>query len=199
MPAMNTHHLYFSTSKVAQLAQVERHVILAAVQRNQHWKGIKPQRLANGHWAWPAVQVYQALHMLPADLPKRDAATLARVALCSSYPELDPWHAQQTLDRFFSPEIEGASKSERLDSLESACRGLLRHIEAIGACARESMSDEDCMNDQDFKRLNDLGQDITNACTQAVEPMRWRSPAPVAVSQGMFTGQRRDVSKGAPQ
>lgn len=74
--------------------------------------------------------------------------------------------------------------------------GLLRHIEAIGACARESMSDEDCMTDQDFKRLNDLGQDIDNACTRAVEPLRWRSPAPAAPAD-MFTGRSVNVGTEA--
>lgn len=61
-------HFSISTRRAAQLAGVEPHVLITALGRHGHWKGVTPRKMPNGRLLWPSLDIYAAIGKLPPPL-----------------------------------------------------------------------------------------------------------------------------------
>lgn len=87
-------HFSFTTRRAAEIACVEKHVLLTALQRHGHWRGIVPRKLPSGHLRWESSAVYEVCGVLPA--ARNAQAESWRAAVCGKI-DVDPLAAYKVI------------------------------------------------------------------------------------------------------
>ena len=168
----NQTHFSFTTRRAAEVAGVEKHVLLTALQRHGNWRGIVPIKLPSGHLRWPAAAVYQAAGQLPQG--RATPATQAREHVCA-HTDADPFQSQKVLDHLFSSEPQGNDPAGRFAHLFARVQHLIDHADAVAGLARATMHDEDNLSADDARRLRWLADCLEVAADNSVRPLLWRA------------------------
>lgn len=169
----NSIPIYISTRRTAQLADVEPHVILMRLQRDGYFKGIKPRKAENGHWVWPAAEVYKALGLFP-DSKRPDAQGLQDRAIQAT--GADVLAAHLVVDWLHQTSRTAPTQRERTDEMFA---DLEDHIGLTRACRARvgfALNDEDEMTAIDWGRAKALASALENQLAALVGFLRWRSP-----------------------
>lgn len=165
-----------TTRRAAEIAGVERHVLLTSLQRHGHWRGVAPRKQPNGRLLWPAVAVYEALGKLSA-LPVRSPAARLRQRLCERAPNADPFHVQAACDALLTESPDGDTPRQRFDSVLRDLADLEAHMQAVSARIGAVLCDEERMTPDGWQAFNEAAVRIEHAAALVCTPLRWRSPA----------------------
>ena len=165
--------LYISTRRTAQLANVEPHVILMRLQRDGAFKGIKPRKAENGHWVWPAADVYKALGLFP-DSRRPDAQGLQDRAIEAT--GADVLAAHLVVDWLHQTSRPALTRRERTDEMFADVRDQVALVAACRARAGCALNDEDEMTPDDWAKANALASSLESELLSLVGYLRWRSP-----------------------
>jgi hypothetical protein len=163
-----------TTRRAADIAGVERHVLLTSLQRHGHWRGVTPRRQLNGRLLWPTMAIYQALGRLPVTGLHSPAEKL-RQHLCERAPHADPFHVQAACDALLAETAHGATAQERFASLRCDLADFEAHAQAVAVRVGAALNDENHATPADWRLFNAAAERIEQATSQVVAPLRWIS------------------------
>lgn len=167
-------HFSLTTRRAAEIAGVERHVLLTSLQRHGHWKGVAPRRLPNRRLLWPAVAVYQALGKLPPYMDRSPAGRL-RQHLSERAPLADPYHVHLVCEALLSGTPQGRSPAECFEVVRRDLDDLEAIVRAVATRVCNALNDEEHADADDWRTFAACADRIEAAAGLVVAPLRWRS------------------------
>lgn len=166
--------IYLSTRRVAQLDGVEKHVVDMSLQRKGHYKGVVPKKLANGHYAWPAAEVYAALGLF--DESKRPAAQGLQDRIIEA-TGADLLATHRVTGWLFETSRDALTAREAIDEMQADSVDVVALFSAYVSRLGFALKHEDDLTPADIEKNRRLALELDRQLCTAIRFLQWRSVA----------------------